>query len=88
MEFIGAYVGEYLQYQFASSCLDKVDLDSFQLASTAAVVVVSAIIAVFVVGFFNGLQLQFLKSEYHASDALRAWRPQKMADSRVYMSDL
>ena len=28
-----------------------------------------------------------LKSEYHACDALRAWRPQKMADSRVYMSD-
>ena len=32
--------------------------------------------------------LEKLKSEYHASDPLHAWRPQKMADSRVYMSDL
>ena len=29
-----------------------------------------------------------LKSEYHESDPLRPWQPQKMAESRVYMSDL
>ena len=32
--------------------------------------------------------LEKLRSEFHASDPLRAWRTQKMADSRVYMSDL
>ena len=61
VEFIGAYVGECLQYKFASRCLDKVDLDSFQLASTAAVVVVSAIIAVFVVIFIERITIAIFK---------------------------
>ena len=36
----------------------------------------------------NSYKQTLLKSEYHASDPLRAWRPQKMADSRVYMRHL